>query len=50
LEKMPLWLQTVTYARLVSEPPSAVNVDGEIVERTPLEVEILPDALRVYAA
>ena len=50
LEKLPVLCRTLTQATLVVDPAAPVNVDGEIIERTPLEVGIVPDALLVYAA
>ena len=32
-----------------SAGPEGLNLDGEITGRTPLEVEVLPGALRVFA-
>jgi diacylglycerol kinase (ATP) len=50
LEELLFSCNTLTQATFVVEPEAPVNVDGEIIERTPLEVGILPDALLVYAA
>lgn len=35
------------HLRIMTDPPLDVNVDGEIIRRTPLVVDLLPDALRV---
>jgi diacylglycerol kinase family enzyme len=34
------------YLKLTADPPAYVGIDGELVGRTPLEVEILPQALQ----
>lgn len=36
--------------RVTTDPPQRVAVDGELLERTPVEFECLPEALRVFAA
>jgi diacylglycerol kinase family enzyme len=35
--------------RIESDPPQPVHIDGEIVGTTPVEIDILPQAIRVLA-
>jgi diacylglycerol kinase (ATP) len=43
-----LVVQDARRLSITTAPALPVNVDGEIVERTPLEVELLPAALRLF--
>ncbi len=47
VERAQIACRADTHLRIVTEPPLDVNVDGEIIRRTPLVVDLLPDALRV---
>jgi diacylglycerol kinase (ATP) len=44
-EQLPHW--QVRRARIVADPPQGITADGEVLGQTPVDVEVLPRAVRV---
>ncbi|HEX9118384.1 MAG TPA: diacylglycerol kinase family protein, partial [Anaerolineae bacterium] len=49
-DRAGLLYREASQIRIATTPRLAVNVDGEIIERTPLDIQVLQDALRVFVA
>ncbi len=44
-DRLPHW--QVRQASIVADPPQGITADGEVIGQTPVDVQVLPHAVKV---